>query len=111
MAPRHPRQIPMGDRPAPEVGQAGLGQFAVEEGAACCWDGQNWSPLKKRCTGVPTCPEGMAASGDDCVDAPRAAVVPEPRDQKEPKESRDPKSRPREAALRSSACWPWLKPN
>ena len=42
----------------------------------CCWPGQAWARDLGRCEGAPTCPDGLAASGDECVAA--AASAPEP---------------------------------
>ncbi|HEY0880304.1 MAG TPA: hypothetical protein VGD87_02180 [Archangium sp.] len=33
----------------------------------CCWSGQVYSKLQKRCVGVPACPVGMEAQGETCA--------------------------------------------
>jgi hypothetical protein len=35
----------------------------------CCWPGQAWARDLGRCEGAPTCPAGLAASGDECIAA------------------------------------------
>ena len=32
----------------------------------CCWPEQEWSAKEDKCTGTPTCPEGLVPIGTDC---------------------------------------------
>lgn len=32
----------------------------------CCWPNQVWAAGQKRCVGVPTCPKGFVARGEEC---------------------------------------------
>lgn len=38
-----------------------------ETAGRCCWPGQSWSEEHGRCSGPPSCPEGLTAEGDRCV--------------------------------------------
>lgn len=40
----------------------------VPLGAQCCWPDQGWSPSKKACVGIPSCPAGLVADGEECVE-------------------------------------------
>lgn len=40
----------------------------------CCWRDQAWSSVKTKCIGKPTCPKGMLAKGETCVEPPAAPV-------------------------------------
>ena len=39
-------------------------------GANCCWPGQVWSKTRSQCVGIPRCPSGLEANGEECG-APR----------------------------------------
>ena len=40
---------------------------SAETAGQCCWGGQVWSKLQNRCVGVPQCPAGTQAQGENCV--------------------------------------------
>lgn len=45
----------------------------------CCWPGQAWSSSRQACVGIPQCPAGLTAQGEDCQVAcpPGQAVGPD----------------------------------
>ncbi len=52
------------------------GRVATTESAGrCCWPGQTWARDLGRCDGPPSCPAGLAGSGDSCI-PPLAATAP-----------------------------------
>lgn len=46
------------------------GRVAVS-GGYCCWPGQTFDLASNRCAGPPVCPDGLQASGAECVEAGR----------------------------------------
>jgi serine/threonine-protein kinase len=44
----------------------------------CCWQDQAWSSARDRCIGKPTCPKGLVAKGENCIDAPVPASTLSP---------------------------------
>lgn len=49
-----------------------------QSGGRCCWPGQSWNDDAARCSGPPSCPDGWAGAGDECVrvNAPPSTTVP-----------------------------------
>jgi hypothetical protein len=81
----------------------------VRQSGVCCWPGQTFSTISRRCEGLPHCPRGLAEHGSACVavtEAPRiedvtGAVIP-PGYEAAPRADAEPE--PRRA--RSSVGWP-----
>jgi hypothetical protein len=55
----------------PAITRCPEGQFITPDTAGhCCWPGQVYATSRDRCVGVPTCLNGFAAEGEQCVLAP-----------------------------------------
>ena len=58
----------------PVVCDAGRAASVATKGH-CCWPDQEWSVHKKKCIGIPACPDGLEARREECVAKARPAVV------------------------------------
>jgi hypothetical protein len=48
----------------------------ADDAAQCCWAAQTGGTTQKPCSGIPSCPNGLVADGEDCVKAPARLVAP-----------------------------------
>jgi Tetratricopeptide repeat len=53
--------------PEAAPGECPPGQTSNEDTAGhCCWPGQVWSKRRSTCAGIPQCPQGLVARGENC---------------------------------------------